>query len=128
MGLDELRKLKEDAENRPIPKNAIRKVSDKRAAKLSEQIKMAELDEAFYKKLWSERPHKCVECGKSLGNTFKKWFFHHLLPKSKYPQFRHDPLNIVFADLECHSKAETNIDFAPKIKELTNQFKIKNNL
>ncbi len=107
------------ADDRPIKekkKYVIPKVSKKRAAKIEQQKDMAKLDEEFYKEVYAASPHVCQNCGVKLPKTPFNFMFHHLLEKRNYPQFRHTPENIVILCLLCHSKCETNIDFAPKIK------------
>lgn len=118
MSIEHIRRLKEQAnEPKPKKKYVIPKVSKKRQKKLEDQKELAKLDEAFYKEVWAASAHKCQNCDCRLPKTPYNWMFHHLLEKRNYPQFRHVPENIMILCLECHSKAETNIDFAPKIKQ-----------
>lgn len=118
MGLREIQDLKSRANDpKPKKKYTIPKVSKKRQKKLEEQKELLKLDEEFYKEVWAASPHKCQNCDCSLPKTPYNWMFHHLLEKRNYPQFRHTPENIMILCLECHSKAETNVDFAPKIKQ-----------
>lgn len=120
MGLREIQGLKSRANDpKPKKKYTIPKVSKKRQKKLEEQKELLKLDEEFYKEVWAASPHKCQNCDCKLPKTPYNWMFHHLLEKRNYPQFRHIPENIMILCLECHSKAETNIDFAPKIKQRT---------
>jgi 5-methylcytosine-specific restriction endonuclease McrA len=125
MGAEQIRKLKEQADE-PKPKKyySIPKVSKKRAAKLKKAMDMVKLDEEFYKEVWLASKHVCQNCNDSLGKVPYNWMFHHLLPKRIYTQFRHTPENIMILCLECHSKAETNIDFAPRIKYRTAEAEI----
>lgn len=118
MGLREIQNIKASANDpKPKKKYVIPKVSKKRLKKLEDQKELLKLDEAFYKEVWAASPHKCQNCDCKLPKTPYNWMFHHLLEKRNYPQFRHVPENIMILCLECHSKAETNIDFAPKIKQ-----------
>lgn len=119
MSLDFVRQLKANA-NEPKPKKTyvIAKVSKKRAKLIEEQKDLLKLDKEFYKEVYAASPHWCWNCGCKLPKEPQLFMFHHLLPKSQYPQFRHTPENICVLCLECHSKCETNIDFAPKIKQL----------
>lgn len=117
MGLREIQNLKARAdEPKPVKRYAIPKVSKKRQKKLAEQKITAEKDADFYKEIWLASPHRCQSCDCKLPKTPSNWMFHHLLEKRNYPQYRYVPENIMILCLECHSKAETNIDFAPKIK------------
>ncbi len=107
------------ADDRPVKekkKYVIPKVSKKRAAKIDAEKKVFEIDKEFYREIYAASPHWCQNCGKKLPKEPQTFMFHHLLPKRHYSQFRHTPENIMILCLVCHSKAETNIDFAPKIK------------
>ncbi|SRR6266540_327108 len=128
MSIESIRKLKEMA-NEPKPKKVyqIPRVSKKRQKKLEEQKDMAKLDEAFYKEVWAASAHVCQNCDCKLPKTPYNWMFHHILPKAQYPQFRHTPCNIAILCLECHSKCETNIDFAHKIKQRRNEAELNCN-
>lgn len=118
MGLREIQDLKSRANDpKPKKKYTIPKVSKKRQKKLEEQKELLKLDEEFYKEVWAASAHKCQNCDCKLPKTPYNWMFHHLLEKRNYPQFRHTPENVAILCLECHSKCETNIDFAPKIKK-----------
>jgi HNH endonuclease len=112
--LQRAKQKKEKKQPKPIPK-----VSAKKKAEIEENKEFAKLDKEFYLEIWAASPHKCYECGGGLGNVPHNFMFHHLLPKRIYPEFRHTPENIALVCLACHSKAETNIDFSPKIKALT---------
>lgn len=117
MGLREIQNLKSKANDpKPIKKYTIPKVSKKRQKKLEEQKDLLKLDEAFYKEVWTASAHMCQNCDCRLPKTPYNWMFHHLLEKRNYPQFRHTPENVAIVCLECHSKCETNIDFAPRMK------------
>lgn len=119
MGLREIQDLKSRAnEPKPVKKYTIPKISKKRQKKLEEQKDLLKLDEAFYKEIWAASSHFCQNCGCKLPKTPYNWMFHHLLPKAKYPNFRHESINIAILCLLCHSKCETNIDFSPKIKSM----------
>lgn len=116
--------LKARQKKLPKPKKAIAKVSAKKQAEIEANKELAKLDEAFYLEVWNAAPHRCYECNDSLGKVPANWMFHHLLPKSRFPQFRHTHENIALVCLTCHSKCETNIDFAPHIKKMAEQVKL----
>jgi len=118
MSLEFVRNLKAMA-NEPKPRKTyvIPKVSKKRAKLLEDQKKLIDQDKEFYKEVYAASPHWCQSCGIKLPKEPQTFMFHHLLEKRNYPDLRHVPENIMVLCLECHSKAETNIDFAPKIKE-----------
>ena len=82
------------------------------------------LDQIFYNEIWQSKPHICIECRKELivscetddsDFTFQiRYFCHHILPKNKYSQFRHNELNIAMLCRYCHGKAESAISY-PKM-------------
>lgn len=115
---DNIRRIKAQA-GLPKPKKYyfIPKKSSNRIKQEAEYKETAKKDEEFYKEIWSASPHKCQNCDCKLPKIPYNWMFHHLLEKRNYPKFRHTPENIMILCLECHSKAETNIDFAPRIKQ-----------
>jgi 5-methylcytosine-specific restriction endonuclease McrA len=49
----------------------------------------------------------CQSCGKPLADPARTYYFDHLLPKSKYPEYILDPGNIFLCCLECHSLKES---------------------
>lgn len=117
MGLKELQYIRDHRNDiKPKKKYPIAKVSKKRQKLLAEQKITAERDAEFYKEIFAASPHKCQNCDCKLPRTPSNFMFHHLLEKRNYPQYRYVPENIMILCLTCHSKAETNIDFAPKIK------------
>jgi len=122
MGLKEIQELKERAKEPKVKKTySIPKVSKKRAAKIEQDKELLKLDKEFYKEVYAASPHFCYECGCKLPKEPATFMFHHLLEKRNFPQFRHEPLNIALVCLTCHSKAETNLDFAPKIRKLRDE-------
>lgn len=117
MGLREIQELKSRAkEPKPVKKYVIPKVSAKRKKQMEQDKATLEQDKEFYKEIYAASPHKCQNCDCKLPKEPFTFMFHHLLEKRNYPHFRYTPENIMILCLECHSKAETNIDFAPKIK------------
>jgi 5-methylcytosine-specific restriction endonuclease McrA len=103
-------------ERKPIPR-----VSEKKKAMQAIEKALFAADKEFYADLWANSPHKCQQCGCGLGREPLTLFFHHLLPKSTYPQFRHTPENIMILCRDCHAQAETNIDKVPKVKARRNE-------
>jgi hypothetical protein len=126
MGLEQLQNIRDHRNDPKIKKvYRIQKVSAKKSKQLLEQKATAEKDKEFYLEVWRAAPHKCYNCGCGLPKTPSNFMFHHLLEKRNYPELRYEPLNIAILCLECHSKCETNIDFAPAIKEMRHQVKLK---
>lgn len=94
----------------------IARMSEKKKAQLGAEKKLFQEDKEFYAEIWSCSPHVCQACNKNLGREPLTLFFHHLLPKDIYDQFRHTPENIMILCPDCHTQAETLLDHAPKVK------------
>lgn len=75
-------------------------------------------DVEFYTLIWQSRPHVCFETDVDLGSEPRNYMFHHVLEKEKYPEFRHEPWNIVLVTWDVHNQVHSNIDKTPRIKEL----------
>lgn len=63
-------------------------------------------DGEFFKTVWFERAHVSEISGRLLcgmNDQFWHWQFAHILPKSIYPKFRHDPRNIMLMKMEEHA-------------------------
>jgi len=104
--------------NRPLKekkKYSIPKMSAKRKLKMVDEKILFEKDKEFYKEVWLASPHTCQSCGQKLGKEPLTIFFHHLLPKAIYPQFRHTFENIMVLCPDCHSQAETFINRVPAV-------------
>lgn len=67
-----------------------------------------EMQEVFLQ-IWKERPHKSEVSGTSLGKEPLTVFFHHILPKEKYPQARFDEHNIILLTLDEHTNVENDM-------------------
>lgn len=102
-----------------LKRTPLKKVSSLGRAKQIEKKVLIDKDKDFYFKIWNEREHICYETGEYLGETPNICFFHHVLAKELYPQFRHCEWNIVLLKESVHNQVETNIKFCPKVEELT---------
>ena len=67
--------------------------------------------------LFRSRRHYSEVSGKFLGNEPLSVFFHHILPKNKYPDFCLDEENIIFLTLEEHDQVEMDIYRYEEINE-----------
>lgn len=98
----------------------LKKISDKGKVRKELKKELFQNDAAFYLKVWESRPHVCFETKKPLGKM-NLCMFHHVLPKARYPEYRHCDWNIVLLHPDVHNQVETNIDFTPKVKVLTEE-------
>ena len=94
------------------PRKPLPKTSSKFAKKLDksdEEIrKISEMRE-FFLQLWKKVPHYSMVSGKYLGKEPLTVFFHHVLPKEKYPEAALDEQNIVLLTLEEHEQVEVDM-------------------
>lgn len=92
---------------KPLPKTSSR--FTKKLDKSEEAIRqISELRELFLQ-IWSRRSHHSEVSGKWLGKEPLTVFFHHILPKEKYPQASLDEENIVLLTLEEHEQVELDM-------------------
>jgi len=82
----------------------------------------------FFLDLWKKRRHYSEVSGTYLGKTPLSIFFHHILPKEKYPDAMYDEENIVFLTLDEHSDVENNMYKYTEINVQREYLKIKYNL
>lgn len=88
----------------------------KREQEKKDTIEMHE----FFMQIWNNLPpfrRRCYETGVPLRNPPLTTYFHHVLPKSKYPEYRLCDWNIVLLQPEVHEQAEINLDKTPRVKE-----------
>jgi hypothetical protein len=69
----------------------------------------------FFLRIWNKRPHHSQISMDYLGKEPLSVFFHHILPKEKYPEARLDEENIIFLTLDEHSDVENNMYKYPEI-------------
>jgi hypothetical protein len=95
----------------------VRKVTKKQKEK--NEIKKKETLEmfSFFLLIWKERKHKSEVSGKWLGDEALSIFFHHILPKSKYPEARLDKDNIILLTFDEHTKVENDPTFYEEINK-----------
>jgi len=63
----------------------------------------------FFMDVWKKREHKSEISGEPLGKEAMSTFFHHILPKSKYPEVAYDESNIILLTLDEHTNVESDI-------------------
>ena len=82
-------------------------------------------DHLFFKEIWKERPHQSEISGVYLGKEASSAFFHHILPKNKYPEIRMDKENIILLTIDEHANVESDIYKYDKINKKRELLKIK---
>jgi hypothetical protein len=63
----------------------------------------------LFLQIWEKRPHRSEVSGEFLGNEPLTIFFHHILPKEKYPEACFDEENIILLTLDEHTNVESNM-------------------
>lgn len=94
------------------PRKAMPKMSSllrKKLDKSEEDIRKISDQSHFFLQIWGKRPHFSEVSGDFLGNEPLTIFFHHILPKEKYPEAWLDEENIILLTLDEHTNVESNI-------------------
>ena len=87
-----------------IKKDRVKELAANKKEKVSD-------DMVFYTtRVWPYRPHTCRCCGMAVGHIPYLWFFHHVLEKRNYKEYRHAVWNIVILCRICHDAWEDNPD------------------
>lgn len=89
--------------------------------KFSEQAKL-------FLQIWTNRPHKSEVSGDYLGKEPLTVFFHHILPKEKYPQAAMDEENIILLTLQEHDQVEMDMYRYEEVNNRREKLLIKYNL
>jgi len=63
----------------------------------------------FFLEIWKERKHYSEVSGDYLGSEPLSTFFHHILPKEKYPAEAYDKSNIILLTLDEHTNVEADM-------------------
>jgi hypothetical protein len=75
--------------------------------------------------IWKKRPHKSEVSGAYLGKEPMSTYFHHILPKEKYPEACLDEENIILLTLEEHSNVENDMYRYEEVNKRRNQLNLK---
>lgn len=79
----------------------------------------------FFLQIWKKRAHKSEVSGTFLGNEPLSIFFHHILPKEKYPEAWLDEDNIILLTWEEHDNVERDMYKYPEINSRRELLKLK---
>lgn len=82
----------------------------------------------FFLSIWKKRPHKSEISGIYLGKEPLSIYFHHILPKNKYPEIRMDKENIILLTVDEHANVESDIYKYEKINKIREKLKTKYNI
>jgi hypothetical protein len=82
----------------------------------------------FFLSIWNKKPHRSEISDEYLGKEPMSTYFHHILPKEKYPEACLDEENIILLSLLEHSNVENDMYKYEEINKRREQLKIKYNL
>lgn len=86
-----------------------KKLSSKLDKKLDKKVSQISEMQQFFLKIWKKKLHYSQVSMDYLGSEPLSVFFHHILPKEKYPQAMHDEENIILLTLEEHDNVERDM-------------------
>ena len=96
-------------------------MSSKLHKKLDKNVKshkvirqISEMQE-FFLQIWRKRLHYSQVSMDYLGKEPLTVYFHHILPKEKYPQAMYDEENIILLTLEEHDNVERDMYKYPEV-------------
>jgi hypothetical protein len=75
--------------------------------------------------IWKKRKHYSEVSGVYLGSEAMSTYFHHILPKEKYPEACFDEENIILLTLEEHSDVENDMYRYEEVNRRRNLLKLK---
>jgi len=75
--------------------------------------------------IWKKRAHYSEISGQYLGKEPMSTYFHHILPKEKYPEACLDEENIILLTLEEHSNVENDMYRYEEVNRRRNQLNLK---
>ena len=102
-------------------------ISNKKSKNVQNNERFTEMRD-FFLSIWKKRSHKSEVSGVYLGKEPMSTYFHHILPKEKYPEACLDEENIVILSLLEHSNVENDMYKYEEVNKRREQLKIKYNL
>lgn len=76
---------------------------------------------SFFMEIWKKRKHYSEVSGVFLGDEPMSTYFHHIMPKEKYPELAYEESNIILLTLDEHTNVENDMYKYEKINELRTQ-------
>jgi len=80
---------------------------------------------AFFLQVWSKRKHYSEVSGDYLGKEPLTIYFHHILPKEKFPQAKYDEDNIILLTFDEHNNVENDMYKYEEVNNRRKHLKIK---
>ena len=79
----------------------------------------------FFHTVWKKRKHYSEVSGTYLGPEALSIYFHHILPKEKFPEAAYDEDNIILLTFDEHNNVEMNMYKYPEINTRRDKLKKK---
>lgn len=100
--------LRTDKKPKELVKTRLKRQSIK--AKRQIPLKKEELLKQweFFREIWAERPHISEVSGTPIYGEPLSTYFHHILPKSKFKEWKFVKKNIIILTFEEHQKVEND--------------------
>lgn len=93
--------------------------------KHEEEMHKTVIMQTFFLQIWNKRAHKSEISGEFLGSEPLSIFFHHILPKEKYPEASLDQENIILLTLDEHTNVENDMYKYEEVNNRREQLKLK---
>jgi hypothetical protein len=99
-----------------------------KSVKKNEVIRKIDVMREFFLQIWKKRQHLSEISGLPLVGEPLSVYFHHILPKEKYPDASLDEENIILLTLDEHSNVENDMykyeEVNIKREQLKNKYEI----
>ena len=107
------------------PKKPLKsKMSSFPVKKLDKSRNISDMN-AFFLQIWTKRKHYSEVSGDYLGKEPLTIYFHHILPKEKFPQAKFDEDNIILLTFDEHNNVENDMYKYEEVNERRKHLKIK---
>lgn len=103
----------------------MKRISDKQKLKNEEKKRQRAKMLSVFMDIWHSRKHYSEVSGRWLGKEALSYFFHHILPKSLYPEAMLDEDNIILMTFEEHQKVESDFEFYEEVNKRREKLKEK---
>lgn len=112
---------------KPLSSNG-KGLSSKKSSSLVKKLDKSLEMRQFFLSIWNKKPHRSEVSGDYLGKEALSIYFHHILPKEKYPKAAIDEENIIMLTLDEHSNVENDIYKYEEVNNRRELLKAKYNL
>jgi len=99
-------------------------LSAKNVRKSQNHRKISDRNE-FFLQIWGKRRHFSEISNIYLGREPLSTYFHHILPKEKFPEAEYDEDNIILLTLDEHTNVESNMYKYEEVNKRRDELKLK---